>query len=97
MNWYKNHQAIAILLLMDQFKYTSNWNNGSTSTSYYDWFYNWDITTTCVSPRTTFTVNYTTPPALAFSPVSPATTCSNTALPVTVSGTGYTNYAWSNR
>lgn len=65
-----------------------------TSTSYY-YFYNISVTSGCIGSATAFAVNYTAPPALTFGPTSPATTCDNVSLPVTVSGTGYTSYAWS--
>jgi hypothetical protein len=75
------------------FSITNGYFSGTSSSYYY--FYNISVTSGCIGPATAFAVNYTAPPALTFGPTSPATTCDNASLPVTVSGTGYTSYSWS--
>lgn len=66
----------------------------ATSTSYY-YFYDWQVTTGCESPRTAVTANVT--PAPAFKVAKDSLVCSDaiTALTVTSPLTNFNSYTWS--
>jgi subtilisin-like proprotein convertase family protein len=78
---------------------TSNWQSGSTSSTNYNWFYNWNVSTGCTSPTRTLVNAVVTPaPALALSSSSSAicvgqSTGTVNITPATVGN--YTTYTWS--
>jgi len=74
---------------------TSTWDGYSTSLSYYNWFYNWDVTPICSGIRTAVTAIVNTPPTITAT-ATPASICAGgaTTLDVSSSNTNYT-YMWS--
>ncbi|HRZ50223.1 MAG TPA: hypothetical protein P5338_12595, partial [Bacteroidales bacterium] len=66
----------------------------STSTSYY-WFYNWNVTAGCFSPRTQVTATVTPPPALTATPDQ--TVCNDVVATIEVTSTlpDFDQYIWT--
>ncbi len=74
---------------------TSNWNNGSTGTGYYDWFYNWNVTPICAGPRQEVVATVTPAASLTLTPNQ--TVCNNSInqLDVTSNTSDFDSYIWS--
>ncbi|PZF71987.1 Ig-like domain-containing protein [Taibaiella soli] len=67
----------------------------TANTTYYMWFYNWDVTTGCNSTRVPVVATITTPPAFTITPAAPAICTGDTAhVSVSSANTGYT-YNWT--
>jgi hypothetical protein len=73
---------------------TSGFITNPGSTTYY-WFYNWQVSSGCESPRTEVIATVNTPPAITAS-ATPSTIClgDDTDLSVSSSNAGYT-YEWT--
>ncbi len=75
---------------------TSGFLTSSTLTTYY-YFYNWNIATGCLSPRTEVVATVTAAPELALSSTAPSVICEGTStevVTVTSGGSDYTTYTW---
>lgn len=74
---------------------TSNWNGSYTSSSYYDWFYNWNIALSCSSPVVEVVATIGASPALTLT--ADQTVCNNSAAQIDVTSTlaEYDSYVWT--
>jgi len=74
---------------------TSNWSSGSTSSTYYNWFYNWNVTSGCSSARTAVVATVTPRPTATISYATPLCSTAGVAS-VTLNGTNaYTGGTFS--
>ncbi len=69
---------------------------GGTSNNYY-YFYNWNYSVKCTSPRTMVTATYNNPPAITLSSntVSICNGLSSAPITLTAGGTNYQNFNWT--